>query len=43
MSIKLNDTQLALFSGASRREDQYLSLPNGAKLAQARRAAAKLL
>jgi hypothetical protein len=43
MSIKLNDTQLALLSGASRREDQYLSLSNGAKLAHARKAAAKLL
>jgi len=43
MSIKFSDTQLALLSGASQREDQYLPLPNGAELAQARRAAAKLL
>jgi hypothetical protein len=43
MSIKLNESQLALLNGASQRDDHYLSLPNGAKLAQARRAAAKLL
>ena len=43
MSIKLNDTQLTLLSGAFQREDRYLSLPNGAKLAQARKAAARLL
>jgi hypothetical protein len=43
MSNKLNDTQLMLLSGASQRDDLYLSLPTGAKLAQARRAAAKLL
>jgi hypothetical protein len=43
MSIKLNESQLALLSGASRRKDHYLSLPHGAKLAHARRAAAKLL
>jgi hypothetical protein len=43
MSIKLNESQLVLLNGASQQEDHYLSLPNGAKLAQARRAAAKLL
>jgi Protein of unknown function (DUF3489) len=43
MSIKLNDTQLVLLSAAAQREDRLLSLPRGAKLAQAKRAAAKLL
>lgn len=43
MPIKLNDAQLALLSAASQREDRYLTPPNGAKLAQARKAAAKLI
>ena len=43
MAVKLNENQLALLSDASQREDHYLSLPNGAKLTQARRAAGKLL
>jgi hypothetical protein len=43
MSIKLNDTQLMLLSGASQRDDRYLFLPTGTKLAHARKAAAKLL
>jgi len=43
MSIKLNDTQLVLLSAASQREDHCLTLPSGARLAPARRAANKLL
>src|ERR1700692_1912499 len=43
MSVKLNDTQLVLLCAAAQREDRLLSLPRGAKLAQAKRAAAKLL
>ena len=43
MSIKLSAIQLVLLSGASQRDDHHLSLPTGAKLAQARKAAAKLL
>src|SRR5271166_5717135 len=43
MSIKLNDTQLVLLSGASQREDHCLTLPSGARLAPARKAANKLL
>ena len=42
MSIKLNDTQFMLLSGASQRDDRHVSLPTGAKLAQARKVAAKL-
>jgi hypothetical protein len=43
MSIKLNDTQLMLLSGASQRDDRHVSLPTGRKLTHARRAAANLL
>ena len=43
MSVKLNDTQLILISAASQREDHYLTLPSGARLAPARKAASKLL
>ncbi len=43
MSIKLNDTQLVLLSAASQREDHCLTLPSGARLAPARKAANKLL
>ncbi len=43
MSIKLNDTQLVLLSAASRCEDHCLTLPSGARLAPARKAANKLL
>jgi hypothetical protein len=43
MSIKLNDTQLVLLSTASQREDHYLTLPSGARLASTRKAANKLL
>jgi Protein of unknown function (DUF3489) len=43
MSVKLNDTQLILLSAASQREDHYLTLPSGARLAPARKAANKLL
>jgi hypothetical protein len=43
MSIKLNDTQLMLLSGASQRDDRHVSLPTGPKLAHARSAAGKLL
>ncbi len=40
---KLNDTQLVLLSAASQREDHYLTLPSGARLAPTRKAANKLL
>ncbi len=43
MSIKLSETQLELLSAASRRDDRCRTPPKGAKLAQARRAAAGLL
>src|SRR5436305_8371638 len=43
MSIKLTEFQTALFSAASRREDHHLTPPTGGKLAQARKAAARLL
>ncbi len=43
MSVKLNDTQLVLLSAASQREDHYLTLPSGTRLAPARKAANKLL
>ena len=43
MSIKLSAIQLVLLSGASQRDDHHLSPPAGAKLAQARKAVAKLL
>ena len=43
MSVKLTDTQLVLLSAASQREDHYLTLPSGARLAPARKAASKLL
>src|SRR5208283_2897885 len=43
MSVKLDDTQLLLLSAASQREDLYLTLPSGARLAPARKAANKLL
>jgi hypothetical protein len=43
MSVKLNDTQLVLLSAASQREDHCLTLPSGARLAGARKAASKLL
>jgi hypothetical protein len=43
MSIKLTDTQLVLLSAASQRPDQCMSLPNGPRLASAKKAAAKLL
>jgi hypothetical protein len=43
MSIKFNDTQLVLLSAASQRNDHCLVPPIGPKLAQAQRAAAKLL
>jgi len=43
MSIKLNDTQLVLLSAASQREDHCLTLPSGARVATARKAADKLL
>ena len=43
MSIKFNDTQLALLSAASQRDDQYLVPPTGPKRAQAQKAIVKLL
>src|SRR5271165_2813163 len=43
MSIKFNDTQLVLLSAASRRDDQGLVPPAGAKRGRAQRAVAKLL
>ena len=43
MSIKLSDTQLVLLSAASQREDHNLTPPSGARLASAKKAAAKLL
>src|ERR1700692_1931120 len=43
MSIKLSETQLALLSAASQSEDLLLTTPKGARLAQARKAAAKLI
>ncbi len=43
MSIKLSGTQLALLGAASQREDLLLTAPKGARLAQARKAAAKLI
>lgn len=43
MSIKLNETQLALLGAAAQREDRHLTSPKGAKLAPARKAAAKLM
>src|SRR5208283_22756 len=43
MSNKLTDAQLVLLSAASQREDHYLTLPGGARLAPARKAANKLL
>ena len=42
MSIKLSGTQLALLGAASQSEDLLLTTPKGARLAQARKAAAKL-
>ena len=43
MSIKLSDTQLVLLSAASQRVDHNLTPPSGARLASAKKAAAKLL
>ena len=43
MSIKLTDTELLLLSAASQREDHYLTLPSGARLASVKKTAAKLL
>jgi hypothetical protein len=43
MSIKLSNTQLALLSAASQREDQYLAPPTGPRLGPVKRAAGKLL
>ncbi len=43
MSIKLGATHLELLGAASRREDRCLTPPKGAKLAQARKSAARLL
>ena len=43
MSIKLTDTQLALLSAASQRDDHCLTPPTGARSGPARKAAAKLL
>ena len=43
MSIKLTDTQLALLSAASQREDLCLTPPTSARLGQAKKAAVKLL
>ena len=43
MSIKLSDTQLALLSAASRRDDLYLAPPTGQRLGPVKRAAGKLL
>ncbi len=43
MFIKLSDMQTALLAAASEHEDRYLTPPTGAKLASARRAAAKLV
>ena len=43
MSVKLSETQLALLSAASQREDRHLSPPPGGRLAQARKATARLL
>jgi hypothetical protein len=43
MSTKLSEIQLMLLSGASQRDDLNLSLPTGAKRAQALRTATKLL
>ena len=43
MSVKLTETQTALLSAASQREDRHLTPPTGGRLAQARKAAARLL
>jgi hypothetical protein len=43
MSIKLTETQTALLSGASQREDRNLTPPRGGKLAQARKASVRLV
>ena len=43
MSIKFNDTQLVLLSGASQRDDHCLVPPTGPKRSQAQRAIVKLL
>jgi hypothetical protein len=43
MSIKFNDTQLMLLSGASQRDDHCLVPPTGSKRAQAQKAIVKLL
>src|SRR4051794_24612868 len=43
MSIKLTETQTALLSAASQREDRHLTPPTAGRLAQARKAAARLL
>jgi Protein of unknown function (DUF3489) len=43
MSIKFNNTQLVLLSGASQRDDHRLVPPAGPKRSQAQRAVAKLL
>jgi hypothetical protein len=43
MFFKLSDTQLALLSAASQREDQYLAPPTGPRLGPVKRAASKLL
>jgi hypothetical protein len=43
MSIKLSDTQLALLSAASQREDRHLTPETGPRLGPVKRAARKLL
>jgi Protein of unknown function (DUF3489) len=43
MAIKFNETQLALLGAAARRNDHYLTLPDGRRLAAARQAANPLL
>src|SRR5947199_5379474 len=43
MSIKLTEAQTALLSAASQREDRHLTPPTAGRLAQARKAAARLL
>src|SRR5947209_12926569 len=43
MSIKLTEAQTTLLSAASQREDRHLTPPTAGRLAQARKAAARLL
>src|SRR5436305_13388715 len=43
MSIKLTEAQTTLVSAASQREDRHLTPPSAGRLAQARKATARLL